>query len=71
MILIKVCFFDFTAGAMCKLRNQQGHTAIDMALDTGRADILEYLLEQGVNILRLSSRWKKRTDQEGYDVVLL
>ena len=56
---------------MCKLRNQQGHTAIDMALDTGRADILEYLLEQGVNILRLSSRWKKRMDQEGYDVVLL
>ena len=56
---------------MCKLRNQQGHTAIDMALDAGRADILEYLLERGVNILRLSSRWKKRTDQEGYDVVLL
>lgn len=61
----------YEAGAMCKLRNHQGQTAIDVALDRGRAEILEYLMEQGVNILRLSSRWRKKPQEEGYDVVLL
>ena len=56
---------------MCKLRNHQGQTAIDVALDRGRAEILEYLMEQGVNVLRLSSRWRKKPQEEGYDVVLL
>ena len=61
----------FAAGALCKLRNHQGQTAIDIALDKRRAEILEYLMEQGVNILRLSCRWRKNPEEEGYDILLL
>ena len=56
---------------MCKLRNHQSHTAIDIALERGCAEILEFLMENGVNVLRLSSRWRKKQNEDGYDVVSL
>ena len=56
IVIILYCFQPhFQAGANWKLRNHRGETAMDLAMEMGRADILELFLEEGIDVLPKTS----------------
>lgn len=63
--------FNFLGGANLKLRNHNRDTPMDLSLQMGRAKIVEYFMEQGLDVLPKNGNPTRLAEPDKSSIVVL